>query len=137
MINIKEGNKERIIGIAIIAIVVLITVVVVTSLNGGNKSLKKVYVATGGGKEDFIADKDVTKILEKKYNLDVIYDSWSNGKTVSLPLVREAVHLGKNIPESEWSVNNDSCSKYDVLFTSDLNIPHFEISGKEIKDEHP
>lgn len=120
MNNVKEGNKERIIGIAIISIVIVITIIVVMLLNGGNKSYKKIYVATGGGKEDFIADKDVNNIMKKKYGIDPIYDSWSNGKTVSAPLVREYVHLGNNnIPEYEWSVNNDSCSKYDVLFTSD------------------
>lgn len=116
---IKEGSKERIIGIAIVSIVIVITVIVVVLLNGGNKSYKKIFVATGGGKEDFIADEDVNSIMKKKYGLDVIYDSWSNGKTVTAPLVREYVHLGNSVPESEWSVNNDRCSKYDVLFTSD------------------
>lgn len=118
--NIKDGSKERIIGIVIILVVIIITVIVVTFLNGGNKSYKKVFVATGGGKEDFIADKDVNEIMKKQFGIEAIYDSWSNGKTVSAPLVREYVHLGKSsIPEYEWSVNNDSCSKYDVLFTSD------------------
>lgn len=116
----KEGTKEKIIGIAIVAVVIIITIIVATMFNGGNTSYKKVYVATGGGKEDFLADKDINKILKKKYKLDLVYDSWSNGKTVTAPLVREFVHLGKeNIPESSWSVNCTECSKYDALFTSD------------------
>jgi hypothetical protein len=138
-IKIKEGSKERIIGIAIVALVIIITIFVVTRLNGGNKdkSLKKVYVATGGGKEDFIADKDVIRILENKYKLDVVYDSWSNGKTVSLPLVREAVHLGNSsVPETEWSVNSNSCSKYDVLFTSDERFyDYYKLSPNKENNE--
>ena len=48
-------------------------------------SAKQVYVATGGGKENFIADDDVTNIMLNKYNLNVTYDTWSNGKTVLWP----------------------------------------------------
>jgi len=118
----KEGKKEKIIGIAIIGGVILLTILITIFLttNKKNNALKDVYVATGGGKEDFIADKDVVKIMEEKYKLKVTYDNWSNGKTVTAPLVREYVHLGNNsIPESDWSVNCEKCSKYNVLFTSD------------------
>jgi len=119
--KIKEGSLEKIIGIVIVVAVIVIAIIIKMSLNGGNGAkLEKVYVATGGGKEDFIADEDVTKIIQKEYKLDIVYDSWSNGKTVSIPLVREAIGKGNNsIPESDWSVRNDSCSKYDALFTSD------------------
>lgn len=118
--KIKEGSLEKFIGIAIVAIVIIIAIVIKVSLNGGNGKTEKVYVATGGGKEDFIADTEVQKIVNKKYKLNVIYDSWSNGKTVSAPLVREFVGLGNNsVPESDWSIRNESCSKYDALFTSD------------------
>ena len=136
-IKIKEGSKERIIGIIIIIAVIISTVFLVTRFNGGNKSLKKIYVATGGGKEDFIADKDVIKIFNKKYKLDIIYDSWSNGKTVTAPLVREYVHLGNSsIPESSWSVNNESCSKYDVLFTSDERFyDYYKLSPNKENNE--
>ena len=118
--KIKEGSLEKIIGIAIVAIVIIIAIVIKVSLNGGNGKTEKVFVATGGGKEDFIADTEVQKIVKKKYKLNVTYDSWSNGKTVSAPLVREFVGLGNNsVPESDWSIRNESCSKYDALFTSD------------------
>ena len=56
--------------------------------------LTTVYVATGGGKEDFLNDKEVVKILKKKYKLDVVFDTWSNGKTITKPLIRESVGLG-------------------------------------------
>ena len=118
----KEGKKEKIIGISMIAGVILLAIILTILLtnNKKNNALKDVYVATGGGKEEFIADADVVKKLEEKYKLNVIYDNWSNGKTITAPLVREYVHLGNNsIPESEWSVNCEKCSKYDVLFTSD------------------
>ena len=59
-----------------------------------SKHLTTVYVATGGGKEDFLADEDIKKILEKKYKLEVVYDTWSNGKTITKPLIRESINLG-------------------------------------------
>ena len=118
--KIKEGSIEKIIGVVIVVAVIVIAVVVKLSLNGGNSKLEKVYVATGGGKEDFIADTEVNKIINKKYKLDVVYDSWSNGKTVSAPLVRETVGQGNtSVAESDWSIDNQSCTKYDALFTSD------------------
>ena len=58
------------------------------------KGLTTVYVATGGGKENFLNDERVTEIFRKKYKLNVIFDNWSNGKTVLWPLVREAVGKG-------------------------------------------
>ena len=84
-----------------------------------------VYVATGGGKEDFLADKDILKILKKKYHLNVVYDTWSNGKTITKPLIRESVGLGnQNIINrmnsgEEFGILSEGVSKYDALFTSD------------------
>lgn len=64
-------------------------------------TLKKVYVATGGGKEDFLADEQVVRLLQQKYGLDVVYDSWSNGKMIVNPLKRK------------------DGSDYDLMFCSD------------------
>ena len=64
-------------------------------------TLKKVYVATGGGKEDFLADEQVVRVLQQKYGLDVVYDSWSNGKMIVNPLKRK------------------DGSDYDLMFCSD------------------
>ena len=118
-------NKKQIIGI-IIFIVLVIIVIVIGSLNGrdnGNilkRNLTDVYVATGGGKEDFISDPDIIKIMEKKYKLNVVYDSWSNGKTVRLPMVREAIGLGnKSLDPNTVTVNTEGATPYDALFTSD------------------
>lgn len=64
-------------------------------------TLKKVYVATGGGKEDFLADEQVVRLLQQKYGLDVVYDNWSNGKMIVNPLKRK------------------DGSDYDLMFCSD------------------
>ena len=118
---LKEGKKEKIIGLAIL-IVVVIAVVVIKGVmdNKSGKNLTIIYGAVGGGKEDFLADEKFNEILQDKYKIKFVADSWGNGSTIKKPLVRESVHYGNtDIPESELSVNNDRCSKYDLLFTSD------------------
>ncbi len=105
---IKLKNKKQIIGIAIFVglILIIIGIKIVNNINEEklflDSSLKTVYVATGGGKEDFLADEDVIRIMQEKYKLNVVYDSWSNGKLVVNPLVRE-----------------DGYTKYDAMFSSD------------------
>ena len=122
-------NKKPIIGILIF--IVLIGIIIFIKKFGDekgltlNKHLTTVYVATGGGKEDFLADPDIKKILEEKYKLDVVYDTWSNGKTITKPLIRESINLGnqdiidriKN--KEDIQINTPGVSKYDALFTSD------------------
>ena len=120
-------NKKQIVGIIIFVILILLIVGIKLFGNTEDnkqgiipKNLTNVYVATGGGKEDFISDPDIIKIMQKKYKLNVTYDNWSNGKTVKLPLVRESVGLGnKSIDEKDLSISADGVSKYDALFTSD------------------
>ena len=135
----KEGQTEKIIGISIVAGVILLTLLISFLITHHNKkvALKDVYVATGGGKEDFISDQDVVNYMKQRYKLNVVYDSWSNGKTVTAPLVREYVHLGNNnIPESDWSVNCTNCSKYNVLFTSDERFyDYYKLSPKKSEGE--
>ena len=123
-------SKKAIIGI-IIFIILILGIIVIKYLNDNGKgdilngSLTTVYVATGGGKEDFLGDKDVKKILRKKYKLNVIFDTWSNGKTITKPLIRESVGLGnQNIINKmsngeEFTILSNGVSKYDALFTSD------------------
>lgn len=119
-------DKKKIIGISIFIFLILLIVGINTFSNDkGFTNLKTVYVATGGGKEDFLADEEVLKILKKKYKLNVIFDTWSNGKTITKPLIRESVNLGnesiiKRIQNKEdISINTSGVSKYDALFTSD------------------
>jgi len=123
-------NKKQVIGIIIFIVLVLsiIGIKFFTNKNGEDSltGLTTVYVATGGGKEDFLADKDVLKILRKKYKLNVIFDNWSNGKTVQIPLIREYVGLGNETIASKissgdnsYSIHSEEVSTYDALFTSD------------------
>ena len=139
-------NKKQIIGISIfVALIVLIVgikAVTGSSDDAKKKNLTTVYVATGGGKEDFISDTDIIKILEKKYKLNVVYDSWSNGKTVSKPLIRESVGLGNKeiidkISNGEnVTINKDGATKYDALFTSDQRFyDYYKLSPNKEKGE--
>ena len=122
-------NKRTIIGI-ILFIVLIGTIILIKYLKDEkgitlNKHLTTVYVATGGGKEDFLNNEDIKKILEKKYKLEVVYDTWSNGKTITKPLIRESVNQGnQNIIDrlknkEDIQINTTGASKYDALFTSD------------------
>ena len=123
-------NKKQIIGIGIFAILValIIGIKVLTGETGSggifSGPLTDVYVATGGGKEDFLADEGVVKILKEKYKLNVVYDTWSNGKTITWPLIREMVGEGdKNIVSrisngETFTIKSQGVSTYDALFTS-------------------
>ncbi len=118
-------DKKKIIGIAIFVILVIL-IVLIRMFQGNDtskallndKNLKKVYVATGGGKEDFITDKNVVEILENEYGLDVVYDSWSNGKMIVNELVRE------------------NGSDYDLMFCSDQRFyDYYKLSPNKSKGE--
>lgn len=116
-------KKEVIIGLVILLI--LIAVIVGIKLWNDKKTggvdlskLMPVTVAAGGGKEDFLADEDVVEIMQKKYNLNVIYDSWSNGKMIKNALVRE------------------DGSKYDAMFPSDQRFyDYYKLSPDASKGE--
>ena len=124
-------NKKQILGL-VIFILIIVGVVAYKLFKDGDgslritdKNLTTIYVATGGGKEDFLADERVNEILRKKYKLNVVYDSWSNGKTVLWPLIREKVGLGNQsimdriAAGEDITIHTEGASKYDVLFTSD------------------
>lgn len=137
--------NKKIIGISIF--ILLIGVIVGIKYFSGNKdvlnsNLTTIYVATGGGKEDFISDKEVSKLLAKKYKIQVVYDNWSNGKTITKPLIRESVNLGNNdvitkIKNGEnITINSDNVSKYDALFTSDQRFyDYYKLSPDKTKNE--
>lgn len=117
-----RGRKEVWIGFGILVILVLIIIgIKFFSTNGESimeSNLKTVYVATGGGKENFLADEEVNKIMKKKYELNVIYDSWSNGKLIKNPLVRE------------------DGTKYDVMFCSDQRFyDYYKLAPDTTKGE--
>ena len=120
-------DKKKWIGILIFVflIVLIIGIKLFSGGENGLSNLTTIYVATGGGKEDFLADEDVKNILRKKDKIDVVFDTWSNGKTISKPLIRESINLGNSsiinrIQSGEdISINTEGVSKYDALFTSD------------------
>ena len=67
-------SKKTFVGIIIFIVLIFIIVGIKTFMDNDSRifsSLTTVYVATGGGKEDFLADKDVIKILKRKYHLTV------------------------------------------------------------------
>ena len=61
-------NKKQLIGIGIFVVLIAVIIGIKVFINNDDKvdlsKLKTVYVATGGGKEDFIADEGVIKILQ-------------------------------------------------------------------------
>ena len=138
-------NKKTILGI--IVFIVLIGIIIGIKFFADNDSpligtTTTVYVATGGGKEDFLADKDILKILKRKYHLSVVYDTWSNGKTITKPLIRESVGLGnQNIINrmnngEEYGILSEGVSKYDALFTSDQRFyDYYKLSPKKEEGE--
>ena len=123
-------SKKQWIGIGIFVVLIAVVIGIKFFMNNDDTvdldKLKTVYVATGGGKEDFIADLEVVSILQKKYGLNVIFDSWSNGKTITAPLIREYIGEGnKDIidrlsrGDKSVTIDTDGVSRYDGLFTSD------------------
>ena len=86
-------DKKKIVGISIFIVLILLIIgIKVVKRPGGITNLTTIYVATGGGKEDFLADPDVLKIIKNKYKIDVVFDTWSNGKTINKPLIRESIN---------------------------------------------
>ncbi len=139
-------NNKKIIGIVIFVVLILAIIGIKFFSSGDGDSingLTTVYVATGGGKEDFLADSDVVKILRKKYKLNVVFDNWSNGKTVQLPLIRESVGQGDhNIANlisngnSSYTIHSEGVSTYDALFTSDQRFyDYYKLYPNKEKNE--
>ncbi len=121
-------NRKTLIGIGIFILLILVIILIKNVGNDGKLNsfnLTDVYVATGGGKEDFLSDKDVIKILRNKYHLNVYFDTWSNGKTITIPLIRESIGLGNQTIINKINngdsidINSSGVTKYDALFTSD------------------
>ena len=136
-------DKKKWIGVGIFILLVLIIIGISTFKKSPDlKNLTTVYVATGGGKEDFLNDEEVQKILKEKYKLNVVFDTWSNGKTITEPLIREKVSLGdqdiiNRIENGEkLTINTTGVSKYDALFTSDQRFyDYYKLYPNKEKNE--
>lgn len=102
--------KNKKLGILIFILVVVIGAGIAVSLRsggkgkGGSKGGTVVYGAVGGGKENFLADEDINRILLEKYNITVVPHAWSNGKLVTDPLTYKEGRKEEN---------------YDFVFFSD------------------
>ena len=117
-----DRKKQAFLGLAILIVLIIVIVAVTTLKNNKDgildSNLKQVFVATGGGKENFLADEEVNNIMKQKYGLKVTYDSWSNGKIVKDPLLRK------------------DGSKYDAMFCSDQRFyDYFKVSADTSKGE--
>ena len=136
-------DKKKWIGVGIFVLLVLIIIGISTFKKSSDlKNLTTVYVATGGGKEDFLNDEEVQKILKEKYKLNAVFDTWSNGKTITEPLIREKVSLGNqdiiNRIENgdKLKINTAGVSKYDALFTSDQRFyDYYKLYPNQEKNE--
>ena len=137
-------DKRKWIGIGVFIVLILVIIGIKVFSSGSNNlgNLTTIYVATGGGKEDFLSDEKVQEILRKKYKLNVVFDTWSNGKTITKPLIRESVKLGNEsiinrINNGEnITINTSRVTKYDALFTSDQRFyDYYKLSPNKEKDE--
>ncbi len=136
-------DKRKWIGIGVFIVLILV-IIGIKVFSGSNNlgNLTTIYVATGGGKEDFLSDEKVQEILRKKYKLNVVFDTWSNGKTITKPLIRESVKLGNEsiinrINNGEnITINTSGVTKYDALFTSDQRFyDYYKLFPNKEKDE--
>jgi hypothetical protein len=117
MSNLKEGKIEKIIGIAIVVLVIIIAIVVknvISKKNADKINTDTVYAAVGGGKEDLLADEKLNDVLAKEYGVSVVNDSWSNGKLVKDPVLRQ------------------DGTKYDLIFFSDQRFyDYYKTSARD------
>lgn len=78
-----------------------------------------VYGAVGGGKENFLADPDVNRIMAEKYGISVQNDAWSNGKLIK----NELKYTDKD---------NGSTGTVDFVFFSDQRYyEYYQLDAKE------
>ena len=141
-------NNKRIVGIILFIILIGLIIGIKVFSSGGSVfsgPTTTVYVATGGGKEDFLKDPEVNKILKEKYGLEVVYDNWSNGDTVRKALIREnsldkagdkdivnAIANG----DTSYTITSEGVGKYDALFTSDQRFyDYYKLKPNKEKNE--
>ncbi len=86
-----------------ILVVVIIAGIFISRFVSADKS-QTVVGAVGGGKENFLKDEEVIRILKEKYNLTVRTDAWSNNKLI--------------VDEVKYDDNGDK-KTYDFIFFSD------------------
>lgn len=120
-------KKKLILGILIFVIIVGAGIGISKLLGNqpGTSQVKTVtvYGAVGGGKENFLADEDVIRIMAEKYGITVQNDAWSNGKLIK----NELKYTDKNTGVT---------GSYDFVFFSDQRYyEYYQLDAKQ--DEAP
>lgn len=107
----KKSSATPILGIVVIAAAVIIAISMGKGkggLTGGESAeaaskVEKIYVAMGGGKEGFVQDEEVKRIMAEKYQIEIVPTAWSNGKLI----------------EKDVKLVTDEGKPYDAIFFSD------------------
>lgn len=115
------NKKYKIYLIAGVTVLALMVIAVIAAGRGGGPSgsagsskTQKVYVAMGGGKEGFIKDEEVIRIMAEKYQIELVSDAWSNNRLIA-PDVKFVREDGK---------------PYDAVFFSDQRFyDYFKANG--------
>ncbi len=117
-------KKKLILGILLFAAIIGAGIVIsklVSPQQPAAQNLKTVtvYGAVGGGKENFLADPDVNRIMAERYGISVQNDPWSNGKLIR----NELKYTDKN---------NGSTGTVDFVFFSDQRYyEYYQLDAKE------
>ena len=117
-------KKKLILGILLFAAIIGAGIVIsklVSPQQPAAQNLKTVtvYGAVGGGKENFLADPDVNRIMAERYGISVQNDPWSNGKLIK----NELKYTDKN---------NGSTGTVDFVFFSDQRYyEYYQLDAKE------
>ena len=88
----KKKINQRLVGVLILVFLVVLVCIVVGLRESDNPEIKnaiEIYGAVGGGKENLLDDEQFKSILNQRYGINVVNDSWSNGKLVINPVIRE------------------------------------------------
>ena len=101
----KSGVKKFLIGLLILVVVSVIGILLLQKPNepvvSPDRSVTTIVCATGGGKENFLADTELNQILRDEYGIQVTHIPWSNGRI------------------NDQALADDSGNTYDAVFFSD------------------
>ncbi len=117
-------KKKLILGILLFAVIVGAGIGISKLINPSgpvtqNPKTVTVYGAVGGGKENFLADPDVNRIMAERYGISAQNDPWSNGKLIK----NELTYTDKN---------NGSTGTVDFVFFSDQRYyEYYQLDAKE------
>lgn len=95
--------------------------------------------ATGGGKENFLADAEIAGILKDKYNIKVTHVTWSNGKITDQELAKDTANVydfaffsDQRYYEQYQTANNQRYKKHKGYIA--LNTPIVVYSWKPVAE---